>query len=141
MVEQVRATAEPEPEPQPISPVESLIFGNEQDALEEETPAPAPVAAPVVRQQPMREIMPEPKAEPKRRRFFGGWAERKPELRTEPVAAPRSLSQPRATTQILSRSGPEGKRAQVSEPEQQELPEINRQEDFDIPAFLRRQTN
>jgi len=140
MPEPIRARV-PEPPSQPVSPIEPLILGEEPAADIEEAPVPAPAPAPVMRPQPMREILPEPTPEPKRRRFFGGWAERKPELRTEPVAMPRSLTQPRATTQVLSRAPAEGKRPQGAQPEQQELPEINRQEEFDIPAFLRRQTN
>jgi cell division protein FtsZ len=123
-------------ERKPISPIEPLIFGNSEpvEEPEEEIPAPVPAAA---RAQAMREAMPEAKPEPKRRRFFGGWAERKPELRTEPVAS-RPAAQPRAASAAGSRPQAEQRTPQPAQPE---LPDLAAQEEFEIPAFLRRQTN
>ena len=126
----------PEPEREVASSIEPLIFGAEGNAPVDEEPAPQPA---VVRQQPMREVLPEPKAEPRRRRFFGGWSERKPEPRTEPAPMPRQLSQQRATTQVMAR--PQGGEAPRAPQAQPELPNFNAQEEFEIPAFLRRQTN
>ena len=101
--------------------------------MEEEVPVVPAVARP----QPVREVLPEPKIEPRRRRFFGSWSERKPEVRTEPAPMQRS-AQPRATAQLMGRAQPEPQRTQSAQPE---LPDLNPQEDFEIPAFLRRQSN
>jgi cell division protein FtsZ len=119
-----------------ISPIEPLILGNEEPAPVEED---APVIPAVARPQPMREIMPEPKVEPKRRRFFGSWSERKPEVRTEPAPMQRAAPQARATVQVMGRAQAEPQRAAQSA--QPEFPDMNPQEDFEIPAFLRRQSN
>src|SRR3954471_12173497 len=137
ILEDVMALA---PEPEPIrpssSPIEPLIFGNEEAPVPEvEIPA-MPAAA---RAQPLREVLPEPKPEPKRRRFFGAWSERKPEVRTEPAPLQRASSQSRATVQVMAR--PQTETARGSQSAQPELPDLNPQEEFEIPAFLRRQTN
>jgi cell division protein FtsZ len=137
ILEEVAFAPEPEPVRRPISPIEPLIFGNEEaPTIEEEEIPPMPAVA---RAQPMREVLAEPKPEQKRRRFFGGWSERKPEVRTEPAPLQRSMPQPRATVQVMTRPQAEGGRA--SQPAQPELPDLNPQEEFEIPAFLRRQTN
>jgi cell division protein FtsZ len=129
--------AEAAVERKPISPIEPLIFGGNDEPMEEvEVEVPAVPA--VARAQPMRESVPEPKPEPKRRRFFGGWSERKPELRTEPAASSRPATQSRATSQIMTRSQTEQRTTQPAQPE---LPDLGPQEEFEIPAFLRRQTN
>jgi cell division protein FtsZ len=135
MPDEIRAEAAVERKP--ISPIEPLIFGGNDEPVEEvEVEIPAIPA--VARAQPMRESVPEPKPEPKRRRFFGGWSERKPELRTEPVASLRPPTQSRATSQIMTRSQTEQRTTQPAQPE---LPDLGSQEEFEIPAFLRRQTN
>jgi cell division protein FtsZ len=138
IAEQVRAEAAmPQPPRQPISPIEPLILGDQENApMEEEIP---PMPAIVRQAAPMREMLPEPKPEPKRRRLFGGWSERKPEVRTEPAPLSRQAPPQRASSQVMNRSQAEPQRApQQAQPE---LPELNAQEDFEIPAFLRRQTN
>jgi cell division protein FtsZ len=135
MPDEIRAEATMERKP--ISPIEPLIFGGSDEPMEEvEVEIPAIPA--VARAQPMRESVPEPKPEPKRRRFFGGWSERKPELRAEPVVSSRPAAQSRATSQIMTRSQAEQRTAQPAQPE---LPDLGPQEEFEIPAFLRRQTN
>jgi hypothetical protein len=133
MPEEVRAEAQIERKP--ISPIEPLILGGNSEPTEEAEEISIQVPA-VARSHTMRETQPEPKPEPKRRRFFGAWSERKPELRTEPVASPRQ-AQPRATSQVMTRQQPE-RPAQAAQPE---LPDLGPQEEFEIPAFLRRQTN
>jgi cell division protein FtsZ len=138
VIEEVAAFApEPEPVRRPISPIEPLILGNDEaPALQEEDIPPMPAVA---RAAPLREVLPEPKPEPKRRRFFGGWSERKPEVRTEPAPLQRASSQSRATVQVMTRPQTEATRG--NQPAQPELPDLNPQEEFEIPAFLRRQTN
>jgi cell division protein FtsZ len=134
IAEELRAQA-PAPQPrQPISPIEPLILGNEENESPEEDIPPMPT---IVRQQPMREVLPEPKPEPRRRRLFGSWSERKQEVRTEPTPLPRQ--QPRATAQVLTRPQPEQQRG--PEQAQPEFPDLNTDDQFEIPAFLRRQTN
>jgi cell division protein FtsZ len=125
-----------------ISPVEPLILGTEETPEGAAEPAPKPMPVrPVV-----REPSPEPTPEPRRRRLFGGWAERRAEVRTEPMppARPAASTQPRATAQILSR-GPasEAQRQQaLSQQSADDLfPEHGTEDQFEIPAFLRRQTN
>jgi cell division protein FtsZ len=79
--------------------------------------------------------------EPERR----GWGlfGRKPkaEPRLEPVAAPRPAVQ-RATSQVMSRAvaPADQPRAAGSKPDDL-FPEHKRDDQFDIPAFLRRQQN
>jgi hypothetical protein len=138
LAEDVRAQASA---PRPaISPVETLILGNDEpepeSAVEEQLEAePAPAAA--IRPQPMREVLPEPRPEPKKRGFLGSWYGRKQEVvRTEPTPMPRQLTQPRATSQVMTRSA----EPQRGQPAQADL-DLNADDQFEIPAFLRRQTN
>jgi hypothetical protein len=138
IVDEMRAQATPQPRP-PISPIEPLIFGNE----EAQPPELAPVVddippMPTVRQaQPMREVLPEPKPEPRRRGLFGGWS-KKPEVRTEPAPMARAPVQSRATAQVMTRTAAEPARAaQIAQPDLG----LDVEDQFEIPAFLRRQTN
>jgi len=77
--------------------------------------------------------------------LFGGMFGRRKsegEARTEPaMAAP--APQARATTQVISRPQPEPVRqqAQSSASVDDLFPEHRRDEQFEIPAFLRRQAN
>jgi cell division protein FtsZ len=136
IAEELKAQA-PAPQPrQPISPIEPLILGTEESPQPEEEIPPMPA---IVRQQPMREALPEPKPEPRRRRLFGSWSERKQEVRTEPTPLQRPAAQPRATAQVLTRPQPEQLRG--PEQAQAEFPDLNTDDQFEIPAFLRRQTN
>ncbi|MBV8801069.1 MAG: cell division protein FtsZ [Alphaproteobacteria bacterium] len=126
-----------------MSPVETMILGSEEaepaDAMEEQR-GPEPALAPVTatRPQPMREVLPEARPEPKKRGFLGSWYGRKQEVvRTEPSPVARSTAQPRATTEVMSRKL-EPQRAE--HPAQADL-DLNGEDQFEIPAFLRRQTN
>ena len=133
MVAQVPAAQRP-----PMSPIEPLILGTpsaEEPPLADEDMAEMPAA---VRQQPVREILPEPRQETKRRRFFGGWSERKPDVRTEPAPLARSAGPSRATVQVMTRPASEGQRGPQSA--QPDLG-LDAEDQFEIPAFLRRQTN
>jgi cell division protein FtsZ len=122
-------------EPVQLSPVEPMIL-SETAMEEEEIPMPEPVQ-PI----PLRaEIRREPETEPKRRRgLFGSWkSEKKVEARVEP-AAQRAAQPTRATAQVLARNAAEPQRA----PNLAEdlFPDHKKDDQFEIPAFLRRQTN
>jgi cell division protein FtsZ len=139
IVDEMRAQAEvPRPRP-PISPIEPLILGHEdplpeQSAIVDDIPPMPAIRLP----QPMREVLPEPKPEPRRRGLFGGWS-KKPEVRTEPAPMARAPVQSRATAQVMTRTAT----AEASRPVQPAQPDLglDAEDQFEIPAFLRRQTN
>jgi cell division protein FtsZ len=80
--------------------------------------------------------MPEPQPEPAKRRF-GLFGPRKTEERQEP----RSNVAPRATAQVMGRSQ-EGQRSAAQQQEEVDLFQDHTKGDqFEIPAFLRRQQN
>ena len=99
---------------------------------------PAPVYHTVVRTAPVRQQpQPEPEEAPKRRFGFLGRREKKPEpARIEPVQAQRQPQ--RATAQIIQR-GTEPQRGMDTGDDL--FPEHKKDDQFEIPAFLRRQTN
>ena len=76
----------------------------------------------------------------KKQGLFGlfGRTKAKPDLRQEP--APTPVAQPRATSQVIARIQPEPARP-ASVPADDLFPEHKKDEQFEIPAFLRRQTN
>jgi len=83
-------------------------------------------------------------AAPERRGWFLGRKKPKEESRIEPAAAPRPSPQ-RATSQVMTRPvapAAEPPRTAQSGPKPDDLfPDHKRDEQFEIPAFLRRQTN
>jgi cell division protein FtsZ len=116
-----------------------MPLGTQAAPMAEEEPAP--VYHTVVRTAPVRQQpQPEPEEAPKRSRFgFLGRREKKPEpARIEPVQAQRQPQ--RATAQIIQRGA-------ASEPQRGAdggddlFPEHKKDDQFEIPAFLRRQTN
>jgi cell division protein FtsZ len=124
---------------QPISPVEPLILGtDEYPEVADDIPEMPAVAR---RAQAMREPMVAQAApEPKRRSIFRAWSERKPEPRMEPAPMSRNAATvPRATVQPIHRNGqPEMMPSQDAN----DLFQDQKKEDqFEIPAFLRRQQN
>jgi len=125
---------------QQLSPEEDYILGGADapEVVEE----PIPVA---IRPQPVRS-QPEPQPEPERRGWgFLGRKKVKDEPRFEPAAAvTRVAPQPRANAQPLVRPAEQPRSA----PQQQQqgsaddlFPDHKRDDQFEIPAFLRRQTN
>jgi cell division protein FtsZ len=139
LAEQIRADASsPMDMPrQPISPIEPLILGNEERFAPEVEDDIPPMPAIVRHQQPLREPLPEPKVEPRRRGIFGAWARKEPEVRQEPVAMQRA-PMPRATAQVLTQ--PQNQQQRAAQPAQPDLG-LDAEDQFEIPAFLRRQTN
>jgi len=102
--------------------------------------------------QPLRAApapAPEPE-QPEERRGWGFLGRRKPKetAHHEPAAAPRPIqaAQPRATAQPIARPGASAEYPRQGAPATQGqpddlFPEPRRDEQFEIPAFLRRQTN
>jgi cell division protein FtsZ len=133
----------------PLSPVEEMILGEaEAPVIEDELP---PIPASIRPAQPMRPAVqnapqPEPEEAPRRGgigRFFGR-GEKKPEpQRVEPAPAPRPTAAPRATAQVMTRGTQEPPRtAQTPQNVADDLfPDHKKDDQFEIPAFLRRQTN
>lgn len=129
--------------------VEAQVLQTDDDQMDvpEAVTAEIPVARPqpVARPEPERIPAEYPQHHAQRRTLFGGmFGRRKPEgeARTEPaMTAP--APQPRATTQVISRPQPEPVRqqAQPSASVDDLFPEHRRDEQFEIPAFLRRQAN
>ncbi|MBI3677626.1 MAG: cell division protein FtsZ [Proteobacteria bacterium] len=101
---------------------------------------------PAAMQAPLRPVMqPQPEQQPKRRfGLFGPRKEKKPEpQRVEPVLAPRqSASAGRATSQVMSRTQADNRVApQATNSADDLFPDHKKDDQFEIPAFLRRQTN
>jgi len=100
---------------------------------------PAPVYQTVVRTAPVRQPQPEPEEAPKRRFGFLGRREKKPEpQRVEPARVQHTQQPQRATAQIIQR-GVDPQRGLDGGDDL--FPEHKKDDQFEIPAFLRRQTN
>ena len=130
----------------PRSAVEEMILGEaEAPIIEEELP---PIPASIRPTQPMRPASQPVAEEAPRRggigRFFSR-AEKKPEpQRVEPAPAPRAAAAaPRATAQVMTRTTQDPPRpAQTPQNVADDLfPDHKKDDQFEIPAFLRRQTN
>jgi cell division protein FtsZ len=106
----------------PISPVEDEIFGAEETVEVEAVPfEPIPLRP---------EHASVPMAEPKKRRgLFGGWKDKKAEPRFEPMAA-------KAEPARVARTA-----APATNTAEDLFPDHQKDDQFEIPAFLRRQTN
>jgi hypothetical protein len=130
---QVRA---PEPDP--------LVLDQEEDTrtLDEKYPVTVTVR-PIPQQRPDFGAAPVRAAPEPERRLFGLLGRRKPkeEMRLDPPAQ-RVVQQPRATSQVVSRPAPEGQRPQQPGQQPEDLfPDHKRDDQFEIPAFLRRQSS
>ena len=126
-----------------LSPAEAMILGGSDAPAIEPTPLAAePEPMPVVH-RPVREETPMPRAaepEPRRWGLFGR-GRRKEEARIEPAPVPRQAPPaPRPAVQPRAVAQPEPQRPPA--PKGDDLfPDHKRDEQFEIPAFLRRQTN
>jgi len=114
------------------SPAEAMILGGEEaprEPIGEEDIPPMPVAL-----RPMHEPMREPMRPQPEKRGWGLFGRKpKEEAKIEPAARPQ-----RATSQVMSRAPVEA----APGPKPDDLfPEHKRDEQFEIPAFLRRQQN
>jgi cell division protein FtsZ len=129
------------PAREPISAVEPLILGQADTPEIEDDVQPISVTA---RQAPLRpavQARPELEEEPKRR--FGFLGRKKPEPRVEPQTMPRQAVAPRATAQVMTRpAAAEPQRTTSAQGNAEDLfPDHKKDDQFEIPAFLRRQTN
>jgi cell division protein FtsZ len=118
-----------------VSVDESLILGTQPAIEEEPMPEPQPIQV-TARAMPLRPAAQEP--EPKR--LFGIFRrDAKPEARVEPAPRMQQQLAPRATTQVLNRNTADTSRATQ---QASDLFEDQKKDDqFEIPAFLRRQQN
>ena len=125
--------------PEPMSAVETMILGGlESPAIEDDVPA-MPSRVQVEPARPAVQPVPEPAEE--KRRLFGGFLgrkDKKPETRVEPQPIARSVAPQRATAQVIQR-GAEPQRQQSTADDL--FPDHKKDDQFEIPAFLRRQTN
>jgi len=124
---------------------ESKALGPLPAAAPEEMPAPEPVRAHSL--ESTIEIRPVPAPdqpeEKKGWRGFLGRRERKPEpSRAEPQMTVGHSSGPRATAQHLVRNTPPARSAPEPQSGGEDLfPDFKKEDQFEIPAFLRRQSN
>jgi cell division protein FtsZ len=130
--------------PEPLSPTESEIFGDaERPAAaryvigeDDIPPMPEGIRPPPMRAEPPRRVA-EPEQPKRRFGLFGSRKEKAPEIQHEP---PRAASTPRATTQVMGRNEQQRPQAAPSNPDDL-FPESKKDDQFEIPAFLRRQQN
>jgi cell division protein FtsZ len=122
----------------PVSAMEAdILAGADQPIIGEDDvpPMPAITRAVQARSQPA----PEP-VEEKRYRFgFLGRRDKKPEARVEPQTV-RTAIAPRASAQVMTRT-PEPQRPAPQGNADDLFPDHKKDDQFEIPAFLRRQTN
>jgi cell division protein FtsZ len=119
------------------SPAEAMILGGDEAPAIEPVPEPVPVA-----HRPLREEAPrQPEPEPRRTWGLFGRSRKKEEARVEP--APRREQQPtRVQARAVAQPEPVRQQQQPAAPKGDDLfPDHKRDEQFEIPAFLRRQTN
>jgi cell division protein FtsZ len=123
---------------EPVSLEEDYVLGGDDAPVVDD---PIPVS---IRPQPPVRMQPAPQPEPERR----GWGllgRKKPkeEVRAEPVTQlqQRQVVQPRANAQPIARPQAEQQRAQPQNGAQDLFGDQKQDEQFEIPAFLRRQMN
>ena len=126
--------------PEPASPSETYILGGDEAPVVDEEPMPIPVS---IRPQPQQvKTAPQPQPEPQRRWGLFGAKKPKEESRLEPAALPiqRNTLQPRASAQVMTRAQQPAEQRPAVEANDL-FPDHRRDEQFEIPAFLRRQSN
>ena len=118
-----------------------------------EPPEPEPAVATAAAPEPVRvhslptpQMRPAAEAEDRPRRFglFGLRRERKAEpVRAEPQISATQPGDARATVQVMTRSTPQQQRAGSGPQANGDdlFPDFKKEDQFEIPAFLRRQTN
>ena len=127
------------PAPVVVSAVETMILGGAESPIVEDDLPVMPVS---VRPAPTRPApQPEPLEEKRRRFGFLGRKEKRPEPRLEPQpVASRAPAPQRATAQVIQR-GVEPQRQLQQNTAEDLFPDHKKDDQFEIPAFLRRQTN
>jgi cell division protein FtsZ len=134
------------PQRMPISEAEPLILGEEREPPQSDEKYPSVVTVRPLPAQPLRPRESEPQRSGGMFGFLGR-KKQKEEPRVEPVAPPRTGQQPRATAQVMARAPQPGEQPRAAQqqtaqsPEDDLFPDHKRDEQFEIPAFLRRQMN
>jgi cell division protein FtsZ len=130
----MKAAQQAHPEPMTLgTPASPMVLEDE----------PAPVYHTVVRTAPVRRPEPEPEEQPRRRFGFLGRREKKPEPpRMEPTQVSRQ-PQRAAAAQVITRQTPADQQRGMAGTDSGDdlFPEHKKDDQFEIPAFLRRQTN
>jgi cell division protein FtsZ len=124
--------------PVDASAAETYILGGDEAPLVEEEPIPV-----AVHPQP-QQVKPVAQPEPQRRWGLFGAKKPKEEARLEPAALPiqRATLQPRANAQVMTRAPQPAEQQRAAASDGSDLfPDHKRDEQFEIPAFLRRQSN
>ena len=122
------------------SPAEAYILGGEDAPEVTETVAryPATESYRPLDQQP---LAPKPAAQAEKKAGWGFFGKKKtaPDMRAEPAPEPRAAAAPRATAQQM----PQPQMTPTVSPNGADdlFPDHKRDEQFEIPAFLRRQSN
>jgi cell division protein FtsZ len=111
------------------------LGGDEAPQIVDEEPLPA-----VVRPHPARQ---EPAPAPQRRwgLFSARKAREEPRVEPAPVPMQRAPLQPRASAQVMSRAPQQAEPSRPVHGGDDLFPDHKRDEQFEIPAFLRRQSN
>ncbi|HEY0281432.1 MAG TPA: cell division protein FtsZ [Rhizomicrobium sp.] len=130
------------------TPVEAMILGGEDApqvaVIGEDDIPPLPASIRPLREPVQEPVRPAPEPERRGWGLFGRNRKPKEEPRLEPVARP-AASAPRATSQVMSRAAAPAEQLRAVQPPGPKpddlFPEQKRDEQFDIPAFLRRQQN
>ena len=122
-----------------------ILGGADAPMVEEAAPSLAEKYPAVESYRPLEQqpLAAQPAPEKKRGWGFLGRAKPKPsDLRAEPAPAPRApAGEPRAVAQPMTRPAPSLDAAPPPAPSDDLFPEQNRDDQFEIPAFLRRQSN
>jgi cell division protein FtsZ len=144
LANELKATPAPIAEtyaPEPMSPLESEILGDENISsgryvIGEDDIPPMPSdmrPAAMSRPEPQR-YAPEPEQPKRRFGLFGSRKEKAPEIRQEP-----SRTAPRATTQVMGRNEQPRQQPAPQSNADDLFPESRKDDQFEIPAFLRQQ--
>jgi cell division protein FtsZ len=128
------------------SPNDDYILGGaDAPVVAEPAPSPADKYPAVESYRPLEQqpLAAQPAPEKKRGWGFLGRAKPKPaDLRAEPQPAPRApAGEPRAVAQPMTRPAPSLDAPPPPAPSDDLFPDQNRDDQFEIPAFLRRQSN
>ena len=138
--QQEALAAEMNAAPAPASPAEAYILGGDEAPVVDEEPLPDPGCR-SVRSRNRSSTAPQP--EPQRRWGLFGAKKPKEESRMEPAALPiqRNTLQPRASAQVMTRAQQPAEQQRPAVEANDLFPDHKRDEQFEIPAFLRRQSN
>ena len=111
-------------------------------AMEEAAPAAEPTRVHPLPTAPVRP-MTEPEARPRRFGLFGMRREKKQEaMRAEPQMNAAQPAESRATVQVMTRNASAQRTTPAMQANADDLfPDFKKEDQFEIPAFLRRQTN